>query len=139
MGKPFSKEKKSLFLPILSDFLLLAKKFGRFAKPAIYVSCIGGSFCGKTFFENFSIFSNFSHSFGVWSTKPLVGKILSGLSQLQSALLEALFGEKSVFFEKNNNCSSVLEFEHFFCLLTKKVRVSKKRPTNIEKIGGKNL
>ena len=30
-----------------------------------------------------------------------------------------------------------MEFEHFFCLLTKKVRVSKKRPTNIEKIGGK--
>ena len=59
MGKPFSKEKKSLFLPILSNFLLLAKKFGRFAKPAIYVSCIGGSFCGKTFFEKFLYFFKF--------------------------------------------------------------------------------
>ena len=92
MGKPFSKEKKSLFLPILSDFLLLAKKFSRFAKPAIYVSV--EVFVEKLFLKSFSFFSNFSHFFGVWSKRPLVGKLLSGLSQLQSAILEALFGYK---------------------------------------------
>ena len=57
MGKPFSKQKKSLFFPILSDFLLLAKKFGRFAKPAIYVSV--EVFVEKHFLKSFSIFFKF--------------------------------------------------------------------------------
>ena len=98
MGKPFSKEKKSLFFPILSDFLLLAKKFGRIAKPAIYVSV--EVFVEKHFLKSFYIFSNFSHFFGVWSNKPLVGKFLSGLSQLQSALLEAFLGISKFFSKK---------------------------------------
>ena len=89
MGKLFSKEKKSLIFSFLCEFLLLAKKFSRFAKPAIYV--LMEVFVEKHFLKSFSIFSNFSHFFGVWSNKPLVGKYLSGLSQLQSALLEALF------------------------------------------------
>ena len=65
MGKNFSKEKKSLFFPFLSEFLLLAKNFGRFAKSAIYVSCIGGSFSGKTFFEKFFYF--FKYFTLLWS------------------------------------------------------------------------
>ena len=33
--KSFSKEKKAVFFPVMCDCLLLAKKFARFAKPAM--------------------------------------------------------------------------------------------------------
>ena len=114
-GKTVFKREKIAFFPILSDFLLLAKKFGRFAKPAIYVSV--EVFVEKHFLKSFSIFSNFSHFFGVWSNRPLVGKFLFGLSQLQSAILEALFGY----------------YWAFFMSFNQKIRVSKSWPTSTEK------
>ena len=94
----FKREKIAVFSDSERLFTFSEKKFGRFAKPAIYVSV--ELFVEKHFLKSFYIFSNFSHFFGVWSNKPLVGKFLSGLSQLQSAILEALFGYKWVFFEK---------------------------------------
>ena len=97
-GKTVFKREK---IAVFSDFERLftfSQKFGRIAKPAIYVSV--EVFVEKHFLKSFYIFSNFSHFFGVWSNKPLVGKFLSGLSQLQSALLEAFLGISKFFFKK---------------------------------------
>ena len=125
--KNFLKNRKyHFFFQLWAIFSLLAKTFARFAKPAIWV-CV--EVIGKNIFSNIY---KLSHFFGLWSKKRLVGKFFHGLSQLQSAPPEA-FLIKSNFSKKSYNCSSVLEFEHFFCLLTKKVRVSKKQPNNTEK------
>ena len=97
----FQKRKNLCFFPILSNFLLLAKKFRQIGETRNLCIMYRWMFLWKNIFEKFFyFFSNFSHFFGVWSNKSFVGNFLSGLSQLQSALLEALFGEKSVFFEK---------------------------------------
>ena len=132
-GEPFlekkhcQKRKLRYFIQFLAFFLNLAKSFARFAKPAIYVSV---EVFGEKIFE---IYINFHTFFGLWSKKLLVGTNFHGLSQLQSARPEAFFEEKSFSFKKSYICSSVLEFEQFFCRSTKKVGVSEKQPFNTEK------
>ena len=126
--KHFQKRRIRYFIQFWAIFLILAKSFTRFAKAAIYVSV---EVSGEKILEVYIIFHTF---FGLWSKKRLVGTIFHGLSQLQSARPEAFFEEKSFSFKKKSYiCSSVLEFEQFFCRLTKKVGVSKKQPINTEK------
>ena len=88
LWKKFFKNGKNRFFPILSVFLLLAKTFARFAKPAIWL-CV--EIMGRNIF---SIMYNLSHFSGLWSKKRLVGKFFHELSQPQSARPEAFFEKK---------------------------------------------
>ena len=66
--------------------------------------------------------------------KSLVEIIFSRLSQLQPARPGACFEKCKFFFKKKFSLFIFLEFEHFFCLLTKKTRQGvKKTTTNTEK------
>ena len=88
--KCFQKRKIHYVFPFLSDYLVWAKKFARFAEPAIYgfVEAFGDFFL--KFHKSFTLIWNFFQ-------KTLIWKFFSGLSQLQCALLEAYFEEKEVF------------------------------------------
>ena len=86
--KHFQKRKLRYFLQFWAIFLILAKSFAGFAKPAIYVSV---EVFGENIFEIYIIFHTF---FGLWSEKLLVGTNFHGLSQLQSSRPEAFFEEK---------------------------------------------
>ena len=93
--------------------------------------CIRGSFWGKTIFEIYIIFHTF---FGLWSKKRLVGKKI--FSQVVTNAIRTSRGiswEKVLFFKKVLFVHLFWSLSNFSCLLTKKVRVSKKQPTNTEK------
>ena len=128
----FSKEKNSIFFPILCDCLLPANFYDRVAKPEIYVSV--GVF-EKNNFWNIYIYIIIHTFFGLWSKKRLVGKkfFFPGCHNCNPRV-QRHFLRKSSFFKKSFVCSSVLVFEQLFLSTDKKiVRVSKKQPTNTEK------
>ena len=130
LWKLFSKEKNSLFFSDCERMFTSSENFCQSCETRNL--CIRGSFWGKTVFEIYTIFQTF---FGLWSKKRLVGKIF--FSQVVTTAIRTSSG---IFWEKINFFLKTVLFVHlfwslsnFFCLLTKKVRVSKKQPTNTEK------
>ena len=126
----FSKERHSLFFPILSNFFPSSEKFRQSCETRNL--CIRGSFGGKTIFEIYIIFHTF---FGLWSKKRLVGKkIFSQVVTTAIRTSRGIFWEKVIFFRKKFLFVHLFwSLSNFSCLLTKKVRVSRKQPTNTEK------
>ena len=116
LWKFFSKEKNSLFFPILCECLLPAKNFARVAKTAICVSV-------EVFGEKHSLkyIYNLSHFF-----RTLIHKTLSGKENFFpgrhncNPRVQRHFLRKSTFFKKSFIRSSVLEFEEFFLSIDKK-------------------
>ena len=60
MGKPFSKEKKLLFFSDSERLLTFSEKIRQICETRNL--CIGGSFCGKAFFEKFFFFFQIFHT-----------------------------------------------------------------------------
>ena len=131
----FSKEKNSLFFPILSECLLPAKTFARVAKPAIYVSVeVFGD-------NNFWKIYNLSHFFRTLIQKTLSRKenFFPGCHNCNPHV-QRHFLRKSIFFKKKFVCSSVLEFEQLFLSTDKKQSGCQWNKLLIQKkVGGKNL
>ena len=126
----FPKEKNSIFFPILCDCLLPAKFFARVPKTAIYVSV--GVFGEKHFLK---YIYNLSHFFRTLIQKTLSRKenFFPGCHNCNPHV-QRLFLRKSNFFRKKFClfiCFGV--WATFFVYWQKKVRVSKKQPTNTEK------
>ena len=92
----FSKERHSLFFPILSNFFLSSKNVRQIFETRNLG--IRGSFWGRK--NKFEIFQILPHFFEVWSKKRLVGKFFPSLSQLQSACPAEFFEEKYFSFWK---------------------------------------
>ena len=109
----FKREKFNSF-PFPSDFLLWAKKkSARFAEPAIYVSVEAfGDFFLK-FHKSFTLLWNFFQ-------KPISWEIIFRVVTTAMRVYRGIFWGKKRYLKQSYFCSSVLKFEQFFCLLTKK-------------------
>ena len=126
----FPKEKNSLFFSDFEPMFTSSEIFRQSCETRNL--CIRGSFWGKTIFEIYIIFHTF---FGLWSKKRLVGKkiFFPGCHNCNPHV-QRHFLRKSNFFKKKVLFVHLFwSLSNFSCLLTKKVRVSKKQPTNTEK------
>ena len=74
-------------------------------------------FLGKNIFWNLN---NLPHLFGLWSKNAQSENFFTSCHNCNPRV-QRQFLIKSYFSRKSYICSSVLEFEHFFCLLTKKI------------------
>ena len=130
----FSKEKHSLFFPILSNFFPSSEKFRQICETRNLG--IRGSFLGKNIFEIY-IFFHTSLKFdpkNAWSVNFFPVCLNCNPSVQRHFLRKSNFLLKEVVFAQLFWSSS-----NFVCFLTEKVRVSRKQPTNTEKNGGKKL
>ena len=122
----FKREKFIMFFGFWATIYFERKKFARFAEPAIYGSVEAfGDFFLK-FQKSFTLIWNF------FEKKPSVGIFFPGCHNCNARFYRHIL-RKEKFLKQSFFCSSVLEFEQFFSLLTKKVRVSKKQPDKTEK------
>ena len=128
----FQKRDIRYFSRFWAISFLLAKIFARFAEPAIYGSVDAfGEFFLK-FQKSFTLIWNF------FEKKPSVGIFFPGCHNCNARFYRHIL-RKEKFLKQSFFCSSVLEFEQFFSLLTKKVRVSKKQPDKTEKNWGEKI
>ena len=125
--KRFQKRKNHFFFRFRAVFLIWVKKFAISAKPANYVSV--ENFWGKLFAKTYKIF----HTSLVFEPEKPWSEFFFLCCHNCNPPVKRHFLIKSNFSKKSYVCSSVLEFEQFFLSFDKKVRVSKKQPTNTEK------
>ena len=129
----FSKERHSLFFPILSDFFTSSENFRKICETRNLGTV---EVFGEKHICNLYVLPHF---FEVWSKKRLVGKFVPVCLNCNPRV-QRHFLRKSNFLLKNVKIAQLFRnLRNFACLLTKKVRVSRKQPTNTEKNGGKSL
>ena len=111
--KRFQKRKIQFFSVSERLFTLSEKKSARFAEPAIYVSVEAfGDFFLKVH-KSFTLLWNFFQ-------KTLSWEIIFRVVTTAMRAYRGYFWGKKKYLKQSYFCSSVLKFEQFFCLLTKK-------------------
>ena len=130
--KTVSKEKNSIVFRFRATFYFERKKSARFAEPAIYVSVEAfGDFFLK-FHKSFTLLWNFFQ-------KPISWEIIFRVVTTAMRVYRGIFWGKKRYLKQSYFCSSVLKFEQFFCLLTKKSGCQRNSLLLQKKNGGKRL